>query len=121
MVLRDAALSAAWTEILSLRLSHPLDLRPAAVATDALRRVVLSHAGDNAPAALHGHGDDRHCAWLALPNVGHVHADAAILAFSGATAASTVQRRFISSVPRSAAPAGPTGKIGARPAPFRRW
>lgn len=41
----------------------------------AVRRAVLSHAGDDAPPAVHGHDDTvAHLAWLPLPDVGHAHA-----------------------------------------------
>jgi CRISPR-associated protein Csb2 len=47
--------------------------------TEALRKTVLSLAGDAAPAALHGHGQAAHVAWLALPFVGHRYADGHLL------------------------------------------
>lgn len=41
----------------------------------ALRRAVLSIAGDDAPALIHGHDPSApHLAWLPLPDVGHAHA-----------------------------------------------
>ncbi len=41
----------------------------------AFRRAVLSIAGDNAPALIHGHDPaSPHLAWLPLPDVDHAHA-----------------------------------------------
>jgi CRISPR-associated protein Csb2 len=60
-------------------------LRPqpqlAAVMTKTLRSAVLRAAREGAPAALHGHGADGrpHVAFLALPDVGHPHADGHLL------------------------------------------
>ncbi len=49
--------------------------------TEALRSAVLRVAGRNAPAVLHGHSADGrpHVAFLALPDVGHAHADGHLL------------------------------------------
>jgi hypothetical protein len=49
--------------------------------TAALRSAVLHGAADAAPAALHGHGADGrpHVAFVALPDVGHPHADGHLL------------------------------------------
>lgn len=60
-------------------------LRPqpqlAAAMTEALRSAVLQAARGSAPPALHGHGADGrpHVAFLALPDVGHAHADGHLL------------------------------------------
>lgn len=60
-------------------------LRPqpqlATAMTEALRSAVLGAAKDTAPPALHGHGADGrpHVAFLALPDVGHAHADGHLL------------------------------------------
>lgn len=61
-----------------LRRTRP-DLRSAGVVCAALRAAVLSHAGDEAPAALHGHGDAPHAAYLALGDVGRSHATGLIV------------------------------------------
>lgn len=55
--------------------------RLAARFTEALRSAVLRSAGREAPAVLHGHGADGlpHVAFLALPDVGHEHADGHLL------------------------------------------
>ena len=64
-----------WSEIVSMRLRHPLSVVRVVEATEALRRAVLSVLGDSAPAAIHGHeGTGRastttHVAWLGLPNL----------------------------------------------------
>ncbi|MBL8924645.1 MAG: type I-U CRISPR-associated protein Cas5/Cas6 [Pseudonocardia sp.] len=49
--------------------------------TEALRSAVLRAAGRRAPEVLHGHGADGrpHVAFLALPDVGHRHADGHLL------------------------------------------
>ncbi len=49
--------------------------------TEALRSAVLRSAGRDTPAVLHGHGADGrpHVAFLALPDVGHPHADGHLL------------------------------------------
>jgi CRISPR-associated protein Csb2 len=49
--------------------------------TEALRSAVLRSAGRDAPAVLHGHGANGrpHVAFLALPDVGHRHADGHLL------------------------------------------
>jgi CRISPR-associated protein Csb2 len=52
----------------------PLTILHAAALTRAFREAVLAHAGDDAPAVLHGHGCNPHVAFLALANVGHTHA-----------------------------------------------
>jgi CRISPR-associated protein Csb2 len=60
-------------------------LRPqpqlAAAMTESLRSAVLKAAKGSAPPVLHGHGADGrpHVAFLALPDVGHVHADGHLL------------------------------------------
>lgn len=48
-----------------------LDISRAWRVARAFRSAVLSHAGDHAPEALHGHGPLPHCAFLPLPAVGH--------------------------------------------------
>ncbi len=50
-------------------------------ATSALRRAVLSRSGDNAPGQVNGHTEPgrSHVAFLALPDVGHQHADGHLL------------------------------------------
>lgn len=45
-----------------------------AVLTAALRAATLHHAGDDAPDALHGHGEQDHAAFLGLADVGHRNA-----------------------------------------------
>jgi CRISPR-associated protein Csb2 len=52
-----------------------------AMLTTALRRAVLSAVPDPVPAQVSGHGapDRRHVGFLALPDVGHDHADGHVL------------------------------------------
>jgi len=55
------------------------DVNDSAALAEAVRLAVLSHAGDGAPAALHGHDDQRgHAAYLPLADVGHIAAGGAI-------------------------------------------
>ena len=75
--LRSRALvgSGPWSELITLRLRHPLSLLRVVDATAALRRAMLSLLGDDAPASVHGHGADgaaadaTHVAWVGLPNL----------------------------------------------------
>lgn len=57
----------------------PLTILHSAALTHAFREAVLAHAGDHAPAVLHGHGCNPHVAFLALANVGHTHASGQLL------------------------------------------
>jgi len=67
-------------ELLTLRLSGSLhDVDRAAYLARATRRALLSILGDQAPAAVHGHGTDAHIAWLPLPDVGHSYANGRII------------------------------------------
>ncbi len=52
-----------------------------AMLTSTLRRAVLSVVPDPVPAQVSGHGapDNRHVGYLALPDVGHDHADGHVL------------------------------------------
>jgi CRISPR-associated protein Csb2 len=58
--------------------AFPLTVHHAHVVASAMRRAVLAHAGDSAPALLHGHGAHPHVAFLALSDVGHRYASGAI-------------------------------------------
>ena len=58
-----------WSELIAVRLAHPLSVERVAQAAEALRRAVLSRVGDDAPAVLHGHGPHTHVAWVGLPNL----------------------------------------------------
>ncbi len=62
----------------------PLTILHTAVLTRAVREAVLAHAGDDAPAVLHGHGCNPHVAFLALANVGHTHASGQLLGIAAA-------------------------------------
>lgn len=63
--------------------------------TETLRAAVLAQAGNGASELIHGHGNQPHCAWLALPFVGHQHADGRLLGLGIAIprSASTIERR----------------------------
>jgi len=71
-------------ELVVLALDRPVSGHKALHVTETLRSAVLSLAGDDAPALLHGHGmeSDGHlqARYLALPFVGHDHADGAVRA-----------------------------------------
>ena len=58
---------------------HQFQVGQSLLLTETLRAAVLAHAGDSASALIHGHGNHPHCAWLALPFVGHPHADGRLL------------------------------------------
>ncbi|BCJ50434.1 hypothetical protein Asp14428_19090 [Actinoplanes sp. NBRC 14428] len=79
---RDEPFPSVYAEVLVLRFRG---LKPQARLTvdltDALRSAVLKRAGDDAPGVLHGHGVNGrpHVAFLALPDVGHDHADGHLL------------------------------------------
>ncbi len=67
-------------ELIALRLSgSPHDADRAADLARAVRRAVMAILGDDAPAAVHGHGGGEHVAWLPLPDVGHPHASGRII------------------------------------------
>jgi CRISPR-associated protein Csb2 len=57
------------------------DGRLTTMLTEALRAAVMSATKDPLPQALHGHGPggSPHVAFLALPDVGHIHADGHLL------------------------------------------
>ncbi|HXB63954.1 MAG TPA: type I-U CRISPR-associated protein Csb2 [Solirubrobacteraceae bacterium] len=76
----------------------PLTILHTAALTRALREAVLAHAGDDAPAVLHGHGCNPHVAFLALANVGHTHASGQLLGVAAAiphTASPDEQRAIV--------------------------
>ena len=56
------------------------------ILTEALRKAVMATTPDPLPDALHGHGEPArgrpHVAFLALPDVGHPHADGHLLGMS---------------------------------------
>lgn len=62
-----------WAELVVLRTDRPIPIETLVDATAALRAAVMSVLGDTAPASVHGHGESRHIAWSALPDVGHQH------------------------------------------------
>lgn len=58
-----------WESMVVMRLTRPIAVEHATMATDALRRAVLSKLGDTAPLLAHGHSADLHLAWVGLPNL----------------------------------------------------
>lgn len=64
--------------------AFPLTILHAPLVARAFREAVLAHAGDDAPAVLHGHGCDPHVAFLPLANVGHPHASGQIVGIATA-------------------------------------
>ncbi|MDO9278304.1 MAG: type I-U CRISPR-associated protein Csb2 [Polaromonas sp.] len=58
-----------WADMVVMRLTKPIAVEHVALATDALRRAVLSKLGDTAPLLAHGHSPELHMAWLGLPNL----------------------------------------------------
>ena len=71
--------SAGWGELMTLRPERQLDARLTAHWADRMRRAVMSQAPTAMPALLHGHGEERHVAWAAIPDVGHPYASGGIL------------------------------------------
>jgi len=70
----------AFSELLIRRVVNGVeDIEDVAWLADALRLAVLSRAGDDAPAALHGHDKQRgHAAYLPLADVGHTAAGGSV-------------------------------------------
>jgi CRISPR-associated protein Csb2 len=72
---RSLVSDGPWSELITLRLRHPLSVVRVVDAADALRRAVLSLLGDDAPASIHGHTTEgpatagTHVAWVGLPNL----------------------------------------------------
>ena len=78
---RAAALypSTEWGDLLVVRPERQLAMAQTARWADKMRRAVMSHAGEDVPAFIHGHGVHRHVAWAAIPDVGHTYASGMIL------------------------------------------
>jgi len=74
---RSSGAFAAMT--IKKRTGFGLTVSHTTTLTEAFRAACLAVAGDEAPAALHGHGDHPHAAYLALPNVGGRHSDGVVL------------------------------------------
>jgi CRISPR-associated protein Csb2 len=73
---------SVYTDVIVMRFErYRPDGSLAAVFTEALRRAVMSVTPDPLPVALHGHDAPGrpHVAFLALPDVGHSHADSRLL------------------------------------------
>lgn len=71
--------STQWGDLMVLRPERQLETANTALWSDKMRRAVMSKAEDNMPALIHGHGDHRHVAWTAIPDVGHKYASGNIL------------------------------------------
>lgn len=79
---QEPLVPSVYTDVLVLQFSGlKPQVRLTVRMTEALRSAVLKAAGRGAPAVLHGHGADGrpHVAFLALPDVGHEHADGHLL------------------------------------------
>lgn len=68
-----------WGDLMVLRPERQLEAADSVKWADRMRRAVMSKAEDDMPALIHGHGDHRHVAWTAIPDVGHKHASGKIL------------------------------------------
>ena len=68
-----------WGDLMVLRPDRELDIVSTVIWADKIRRAVMSKAEDTIPALIHGHGDHRHVAWTAIPDVGHKYASGRIL------------------------------------------
>jgi CRISPR-associated protein Csb2 len=92
----DPVMPSVYADVVVFQFSG---LRPqpqlAAAMTEALRSAVLQAARGTAPPALHGHGADGrpHVAFLALPDVGHGHADGHLLGLAVAVPNLPAQER----------------------------
>ncbi len=92
----DRVVPSVYSDVVVFQFSG---LRPqpqlAMAMTEALRSAVLRAANGAAPTALHGHGADGrpHVAFLALPDVGHSHADGHLLGLAVAVPDLSVQER----------------------------
>lgn len=81
---RAGLAAGPFGDLVTWRLATPdrgLDGGQAAALAQALRRAVMDLVPDPLPPQLTGHGadDDTHLAYLALPDVGHDHADGHVL------------------------------------------
>src|SRR5690606_29213655 len=65
-----APASGAFGSLIVLRRASgfPLGIQHTGLIAERFRAAVLSRAGDDAPAILHGHGRNPHVAYVALPN-----------------------------------------------------
>jgi CRISPR-associated protein Csb2 len=78
---------SVYSDVIVLRFRGVrLDGSLAPLLTEALRKAVMAATADPLPDALHGHGElargRPHVAFLALPDVGHPHADGHLLGMS---------------------------------------
>ncbi|MHB1860747.1 MAG: type I-G CRISPR-associated protein Csb2 [Solirubrobacteraceae bacterium] len=83
--------------------AFPYTILHAPAIARAFRDAVLAHAGDDAPAILHGHGRNPHVAFLPLANVGLAHASGQIVGVAAAVpeaADETEREQIITAVTR---------------------
>lgn len=71
--------SSGWKELMVLRPEQQLDVSKTVSWTDKMRRAVMSRAPNEIPALISGHGNHRHVAWTAIPDVDHKYASGGIL------------------------------------------
>ena len=71
--------STQWGDLMVLRPERQLNSANTAKWADKMRRAVMSKAPDEMPALIHGHGNHRHVAWAAIPDVDHMYASGMIL------------------------------------------
>jgi len=82
MAYRDASQcypATGWGDLMVLRPDRQLDAADTVRWAGQMRRAVMSKAPEEMPAIIHGHGDHRHVAWAAIPDVGHKYASGGIL------------------------------------------
>lgn len=71
--------ASEWGELMVLRPERPLAMSQTVRWAATMRKAVMSKAPEQMPAFIHGHGEHRHLAWTALPDVGHRYASGMIL------------------------------------------
>ncbi len=80
----ESAAPSPWAALsYFLKFDHPVrdDIAQGLIWSEALRRAVLSRAGQAGEilAVLHGHAKLGHCAFIAVPDVGYAHSDGHLL------------------------------------------
>ncbi|MBM9514721.1 type I-G CRISPR-associated protein Csb2 [Desulfogranum marinum] len=71
--------TTSWGDLMVLRPERQLALTETVYWTSKIRQAVMSLAPEDMPALIHGHGNHRHVAWTALPDVGHKYASGGII------------------------------------------
>lgn len=79
----ESVAPSPWALSYFLKFDHPVrdDIAHGLIWSEALRRAVLSRAGESGDIleALHGHAKLGHCAFIAVPDVGYAYSDAHLL------------------------------------------